>query len=64
MEQAGAGGLGDPRDRPAELVLRDVCEGYVSPGAARSEYGVALTRVGYTWTIDEAETDRLRGRSG
>jgi N-methylhydantoinase B len=60
MEQAGGGGFGDPFTRPPELVLRDVREGYVSPEAARADYGVALTRTGRTWSIDQAETARLR----
>lgn len=37
---AGGGGYGDPRERPAELVIRDVMEGRVSVGAAERLYGV------------------------
>jgi N-methylhydantoinase B len=37
---AGAGGWGDPFERPAELVERDVSRGLVSAGAAGESYGV------------------------
>jgi N-methylhydantoinase B len=42
IQTAGAGGFGDPHERPAELVLADVLEGKVSLGAARDEYGVDI----------------------
>lgn len=35
MLEAGAGGLGDPRRRPAATVVRDIERGYVTPGHAR-----------------------------
>jgi len=38
----GGGGYGDPRERPLEDVVRDVVDGYVSPRAAREQYGVAV----------------------
>jgi N-methylhydantoinase B len=60
MEQAGGGGYGDPLTRPPELVLQDVREGYVSPEAARGDYGVAVQADGFGWVLDEAETQRLR----
>ena len=40
----GAGGMGDPRERPAEKVLQDVREGKVSLEAAKREYGVEIER--------------------
>ncbi len=40
---AGGGGYGSPLDRPAEAVLTDVVEGYVSAGRAREVYGVVIT---------------------
>jgi N-methylhydantoinase B len=40
VQTAGAGGFGDPRDRPVEKVLADVLEGKVSLGAARRDYDV------------------------
>ncbi|GAB4264115.1 MAG: hypothetical protein Kow0092_15500 [Deferrisomatales bacterium] len=59
QQAGGGGGWGDPRKRPAEKVLRDVRNGVVSPEAARRDYGVAVDPA--TWTVDEAETARLRG---
>ena len=38
----GGGGYGDPLERDAQLVLEDVLEGWVSPGAAERVYGVVL----------------------
>lgn len=35
----GGGGYGDPKERPTELVARDVADGYVSAQAAREVYG-------------------------
>jgi N-methylhydantoinase B len=39
---AGGGGYGDPLDRPAADVGRDVAEGLVSPERARENYGVVI----------------------
>ena len=58
---AGAGGLGDPRRRPVESVMRDVRGGLVSPEAARRDYGVALTE---DLLVDEAATAELRRAGG
>ncbi|MFC3229747.1 hydantoinase B/oxoprolinase family protein, partial [Marinibaculum pumilum] len=55
----GGGGWGDPRRRDPAAVLRDVADGVVSPEAARSVYGVALTADGAA--VDHAATRRLRG---
>jgi N-methylhydantoinase B len=61
IEQPGAGGYGDPHDRPAADVLSDVRDGYVTPDAARADYGVALRRDERgRWVADEARTSRLR----
>jgi N-methylhydantoinase B len=65
----GGGGYGDPRSRPAQAVLRDVANGYVSIEAARETYGVsvrylgpadALVRPPESFEVDEDETARLR----
>jgi len=40
LQPAGSGGYGDPKDRPADAVRRDVANGYVSVQAARALYGV------------------------
>jgi N-methylhydantoinase B len=52
----GGGGWGCPLDRPAEDVLADVLDGFVSEEAARRDYGVVIAGDG----VDEAATDRLR----
>jgi N-methylhydantoinase B len=57
---AGGAGYGNPHERAPETVLSDVRDGYVSAGAARNSYGVALGSTGNT--VDEAETRRLRER--
>ena len=58
----GGGGWGDPLERPAEQVLDDVLDEYVSVEAARREYGVVLTGdLGeLTLAVDAAATARLR----
>jgi N-methylhydantoinase B len=38
VEMPGGGGLGDPAERPAELIAADVENGYVSPTSAREVY--------------------------
>jgi N-methylhydantoinase B len=58
LQFAGGGGWGDPRERPAERVQRDVVCGYVSRQAARDAYGVDLKD---DLSIDAVETARLRG---
>ncbi|MEK6710350.1 MAG: hydantoinase B/oxoprolinase family protein, partial [Nitrospinota bacterium] len=60
IEAGGGGGFGDPFERPAEEVLRDVRDGVVSLVAARGDYGVAV-RPG-TLEVDAQETGRLRKR--
>jgi N-methylhydantoinase B len=54
---AGSGGWGDPLDRPAEKVLRDVNNDLVSIEAAERDYAVIFTPDG---KIDTAATDKLR----
>ena len=42
MSTGGGGGYGDPRERPVDLVQRDVIRGFVSRESARGEYGVTI----------------------
>jgi N-methylhydantoinase B len=58
----GGGGWGDPLEREAELVERDVIEGKVSRLAARDEYGVVPVEssAGAEFTVDAARTAKLR----
>ena len=60
LDTPGGGGLGDPFARDPERVLADVNEGYVTPEAARTSYGVAVIRNGPDYELDAAGTDALR----
>ena len=55
----GGGGYGNPFDRDPDAVARDVRNGFVSPTAARRDYGVVIDPT--THTVDTAATARLRG---
>jgi len=55
---AGAGGWGDPLERPAELVARDVADRLVSPAGAAEQYGVVVRGD----AVDEQATAALRER--
>jgi N-methylhydantoinase B len=46
MATGGGGGYGDPRERPVELVQRDVARGFVSINSARDDYGVVFDAAG------------------
>jgi len=59
---AGAG-YGSPFERDPELVLRDVVDGYITPGRARAAYGVVLSGDPLRWetlVVDDAATATLR----
>ena len=58
VNSGGGGGFGSPLERPAETVLDDVRQGYVSPEAARALYGVAIDPE--TLELDAAATERIR----
>jgi N-methylhydantoinase B len=60
IRTTGGGGWGDPLDRPATDVLRDVVWGKVSPGGARDDYGVVVTGDGDEATVEERATQDLR----
>ncbi|MBM3522434.1 MAG: hydantoinase B/oxoprolinase family protein [Alphaproteobacteria bacterium] len=59
LEMPGGGGYGDPLERPAELVARDVANGLVSLVRAEVDYGVVLDAEG---VVDGAATERLRAK--
>lgn len=59
FESTGGGGWGSPKDRPAEKVLSDVLDDYVSIAAAKETYRVVIDPK--TMTVDKAATARLRG---
>lgn len=46
MSTGGGGGYGEPRQRPVELVHRDVVRGFVSQASARADYGVVFDTSG------------------
>ncbi|HIM45357.1 MAG TPA: methylhydantoinase [Alphaproteobacteria bacterium] len=58
FESTGGGGWGSPHERPAEMVLEDVLEEYVSIEAARTQYGVVIDPV--MMTIDQEATRKAR----
>jgi N-methylhydantoinase B len=60
VEMPGGGGYGDPKKRPAEEVLEDVLNGYVSLETAERDYGVAIDPD--TMALDRERTAALRGR--
>ncbi|HXK27460.1 MAG TPA: hydantoinase B/oxoprolinase family protein [Candidatus Binatia bacterium] len=62
IERPGGGGLGDPLERPAQNVLNDARQGYVSLAHARTDYGVAVSLQDGEPKIDPAETGNLRGK--
>jgi N-methylhydantoinase B len=57
QDAGGGGGHGDPRQRPAAKVAREVRDEIISRQAARELYGVAMAE---DFTVDEEETARLR----
>jgi N-methylhydantoinase B len=63
LERPGGGGLGDPFERPAEKVLEDVRQGYVSVERALDDYGIAIAFNAGEPIIDHEKTQRLRGKN-
>jgi N-methylhydantoinase B len=57
LRPAGSGGFGAPWERPVQLVLDDVLDGYVTAAGALRDYGVAILAGG---VVDEAATARAR----
>jgi N-methylhydantoinase B len=57
FKTAGSGGWGDPLDRDAEIVARDVRYDLVSAKKAEEDYGVVLTRDN---KVDTDATGKLR----
>ncbi|UCG32649.1 MAG: hydantoinase B/oxoprolinase family protein, partial [Phycisphaerales bacterium] len=56
QQAGGGGGYGDPHDRPAELVAREVRDGIISARAARDRYGVVVDEKTY-------QVKQARGKS-
>jgi len=62
IRTTGGGGWGDPLDRDAELVIRDVAWGKVSIAGAAADYGVVITGPDDEPAADMEETVALRNR--
>ena len=60
LRAPGGGGYGDPLRRPAETVVRDVDQGFISMDAARRLYGVAVRKGNGHYDVDPEETNALR----
>ena len=61
QKAGGGGGYGNPHRRPAEKVVEEVVNGYVSIDSARRDYGVAIDPD--TFELIAEETARLRGEN-
>jgi N-methylhydantoinase B len=61
-DYGGGGGWGDPLERDPQQVLEDVLDEYVSPEAARRDYGVVLSGSLEAWdlAVDLDATQQLR----
>jgi len=62
FRSCAGGGYGDPRRRDPERVVLDVNRQWLTPDAARSVFGVAVTRAenGVDYIVDRAATAALR----
>jgi N-methylhydantoinase B len=56
ITSSGAGGFGDPLDRPPSAVLADVRQGFITSKVARDDYGVVVS----DGAVDEDATNTLR----
>ncbi len=56
----GGGGYGDPFLRPADVVAKEVQNGFISVDCAQDIYGVKVDEAGFK--VDVAKTEHLRGR--
>jgi N-methylhydantoinase B len=57
----GGGGYGDPLDRPAERVVKEVRNGVISVQTARDAYGVAIDQK--TLKVDQQATQARRKKN-
>ena len=57
VEMPGGGGLGNPAQRPPELVADDLKNGFISDQCARETYRVVVRSDG---SIDADATEKLR----
>jgi N-methylhydantoinase B len=60
LRSGGGGGWGAACERPVDIVLDDVQQGYVSAARAEADYAVAVEKRDGAWVVDEARTRMLR----
>ena len=60
FQSCGGGGWGHPFDRDVGRVLADVRGGYVSPAAAKDDYGVVVMRRDEEFVVDAEATETHR----
>ncbi|MFT5350135.1 MAG: N-methylhydantoinase B [Planctomycetota bacterium] len=60
ITSSGGGGYGFAFARPAEAVLEDVRNHYVTPLSARTKYGVVVEADNGLWSVDTQATAELR----
>ena len=58
QEAGGGGGYGDPKERPIDLVRKEVRNGIISVKSAKEDYGVVIDFK--TFTVDTEATEALR----
>ncbi|HYA27518.1 MAG TPA: hydantoinase B/oxoprolinase family protein, partial [Acidobacteriota bacterium] len=62
LETPGGGGLGNPLSRDPQRVLNDVRNGYVTQKRACEVYRVAIDVADGDFTLNETQTQGLRGQ--
>ena len=60
LKLPGGGGYGDPLERSAKSVLKDVVNGIVTKRSAKNDYGVVIEKKGSRLEILKEETNFLR----
>jgi N-methylhydantoinase B len=56
----GGGGLGNPHHRPAQKVLEDFLDGYISFESVLKQYGIVIRNESGQWVVDHEQTERIR----
>jgi len=64
IRSPGGGGYGDPFERDADSVLRDVEMEYITIDSAEKDYGVAIVKTEGELAVDQERTAKLRQHKG
>jgi N-methylhydantoinase B len=67
LEKSGGGGIGNVAQRPFELIVGDVLDGYVSFEAALRDYGIDAARLQAaidTWKDKSAQSGKMHAKRG